>query len=154
MSTARTFTICHGETEWSRTYRQTGITDLDLTQNGTRRIIATGKAVVGKDKLISPEKTAHVYVHLQPCRGEVTLEALLTSKSYCSPRQRARKTLELLNLQLDDNIKLEITNNLQEWDCGDYEGLTVEETKERMKAKGLDKDNEWEIRRDGCEGGE
>lgn len=75
-------------------------------------------------------------------------------KSYCSPRQRARKTLELLNFQLESSVEVEVTENLREWDYGDYEGLTIEKIQDSRKAKGLDKDGNWDMWRDGCEGGE
>lgn len=58
----RCFIIRHGETEWSLNGRHTGITDLPLTSNGEKRIQATGKALVGNDRLIAPKKLVHVYV--------------------------------------------------------------------------------------------
>ena len=60
MIAPRTFTIRHGETEWSKASRLTGMTDLALTKNGEKRIKATGKAFVGNSKLISPNRIAHV----------------------------------------------------------------------------------------------
>lgn len=77
MTTPRVFIIRHGETEWSLNGRHTGTSDIPLTANGERRIRATGGALVGPDRLIVPRNLAHVYV---------------------SPRRRARRTLELLNL--------------------------------------------------------
>lgn len=58
----RCFIIRHGETEWSLNGRHTGITDLALTPNGEKRVKATGKALVGNDRLIAPRKLVHVYV--------------------------------------------------------------------------------------------
>jgi broad specificity phosphatase PhoE len=60
--TPRCFIVRHGETEWSLNGRHTGITDLPLTANGEKRIKATGKALVGNDRLIAPKKLVHVYV--------------------------------------------------------------------------------------------
>lgn len=60
MTTPRAFIVRHGETEWSLNGRHTGTTELELTANGEARIRATGKALVGKDRLISPERIAHV----------------------------------------------------------------------------------------------
>lgn len=88
--------------------------------------------------------------------------------------KRARQTLELLNLGVEDRLPWEllvrpamsrpaeeayngnvvIDERLREWDYGDYEGLTVEEVRQQRKTKGLDKDQDWDIMRDGCEGGE
>ncbi|CRK18311.1 hypothetical protein BN1723_002452, partial [Verticillium longisporum] len=75
----RVFIIRHGETEWSLNGRHTGTTDIPLTANGEKRIEATGRALVGRDRLIVPRQLAHIYV---------------------SPRKRAQRTFELLNLGL------------------------------------------------------
>jgi hypothetical protein len=56
----RCFIIRHGETEWSLNGRHTGLTDLPLTANGEKRIQATGKALVGNDRLVVPKKLVHV----------------------------------------------------------------------------------------------
>ncbi|KAF1943162.1 phosphoglycerate mutase family protein [Clathrospora elynae] len=149
MSDPRVFIVRHGETEWSLNGRHTGISDIPLTGNGEKRIRATGKALVGNDRLIVPGNLAHIYV---------------------SPRTRAQRTLELLNLGCRDrypwhdpshpnpteDIKthapIEITEAIREWDYGDYEGRITKEIKEDRKKRGLGAD--WDIWRDGCEGGE
>jgi len=148
MTTPRVFIIRHGETEWSLNGRHTGTTELPLTANGEKRIRATGKALVGDDRLIVPRNLAHIYV---------------------SPRRRAQRTLELLGLGCADpmpwqtdrpyadcdvrtNAKVQITEDIREWDYGDYEGLTSATIRQQRKARGLRED--WDIWRDGCEGGE
>jgi broad specificity phosphatase PhoE len=62
MPTPRVFLIRHGETEWSLSGRHTGTTDIPLTPAGERRIRATGKALVGNDRLIVPSNLAHMFV--------------------------------------------------------------------------------------------
>lgn len=154
MPDPRVFIIRHGETEWSLDGRHTGTSDIPLTSNGEKRIRATGKALVGDDRLIVPSNLAHIYV---------------------SPRTRAQRTLELLDLGCRDrypwaahpkdasteptntldvrtNASIEISDSVREWDYGDYEGITSPEVRALRKERGLSED--WDIWRDGCEGGE
>lgn len=112
-------------------------------------MIATGKALIGPDRLIVPSKLAHIYV---------------------SPRKRAQRTLELLGLGIqgpvpwskehpDDHgrpenatqAQVEVTDAISEWNYGDYEGITSKQIDEQRAAQGLGK---WDIWRDGCPGGE
>jgi broad specificity phosphatase PhoE len=87
---------------------------------------------------------------------------------YVSPRCRAQRTLELLDIgcreklpweerrthddeSIRTNAKVEITNDIREWDYGDYEGVTSAQIKEQRAKEGLPT---WDIWRDGCPGGE
>ncbi|KAM0724154.1 hypothetical protein Q7P37_000035 [Cladosporium fusiforme] len=150
MTTPRVFIIRHGETAWSLNGRHTGTSDIPLTSNGERRIRATGHALVGHDRLIVPRNLAHVYV---------------------SPRSRAKRTVELLNLgcrgglpwdggeggggdhrpeaEVKCEAHVEVTENVREWDYGDYEGVTSKEIREQRRESGAP---EWDIWRDGCPG--
>jgi len=148
MTTPRVFIIRHGETEWSLNGRHTGTSDIPLTANGEKRIRATGHALVGDDRLIVPKNLAHIYV---------------------SPRHRAQRTLELLNLGCKDPMpwkhsppemdnenrhteaKVQVTEDIREWDYGDYEGLTSKHIQEEREKNGQES---WDIWRDGCPGGE
>jgi probable phosphoglycerate mutase len=60
MTTPRVFLVRHGETEWSLNGRHTGRTDIPLTANGEKRVKATGRALVGDDRLIVPKQLAHM----------------------------------------------------------------------------------------------
>ncbi|KAH7309095.1 histidine phosphatase superfamily [Stachybotrys elegans] len=148
MATPRVFIVRHGETEWSLNGRHTGSTDIPLTANGEKRIRATGKALVGDDRLIVPRQLAHIYV---------------------SPRKRAQRTFELLNLGVDCKLpwhphgdeateglpcaaNVEVTEDIREWDYGDYEGITSPEIRKLRAEQGLQ--GTWDIWRDGCPGGE
>lgn len=46
---------------------------------------------------------------------------------------------------------VEITEDIREWDYGDYEGITSKQIKEDRKRDGLPP---WDIWTDGCPGGE
>ncbi|KAI4092840.1 MAG: hypothetical protein LQ344_003205 [Seirophora lacunosa] len=148
MATPRVFIVRHGETEWSLNGRHTGTTELPLTADGEKRIRATGQALVGDDRLIVPSQLAHIYV---------------------SPRKRAQRTLELLNLGCRDKLpwqeqqqpgkehhvrteaKVQVTDDIREWDYGDYEGLRSATIIEQRNQSGQ---GPWDIWRDGCPGGE
>ena len=48
-----------------------------------------------------------------------------------------------------------VTEEIREWDYGEYEGMKAGEVRELRKRKGLDgQGREWSVWRDGCEGGE
>ncbi|ELR06968.1 hypothetical protein VC83_00007 [Pseudogymnoascus destructans] len=146
MTTPRVFVVRHGETEWSLNGRHTGTTELPLTANGEKRVKATGHALIGNDRLIVPGSLLHVYV---------------------SPRHRAQRTLELLDIGWAEKLPwaekpdpdgrvrcdalVEITEDIREWDYGDYEGVTSAEIMKQREEAGLPK---WDIWRDGCPGGE
>lgn len=66
MPDPRVFIIRHGETEWSLDGRHTGTSDIPLTSNGEKRVRATGKALVGDDRLIVPGNLAHMYAAPPP----------------------------------------------------------------------------------------
>jgi probable phosphoglycerate mutase len=59
-----------------------------------------------------------------------------------SPLLRARETCELAGL----GDQMELCDDLEEWDYGEYEGLTTPQIHER--------DPDWVLWRDGCPGGE
>ncbi|KAK9442395.1 phosphoglycerate mutase family protein [Metarhizium brunneum] len=148
MSTPRLFLVRHGETEWSLSGKHTGRTDIPLTASGEKRVRATGKALVGPDRLIVPRKLVHIYV---------------------SPRRRAQRTFELINLGISGDLpwkahgegaekglecgaKIEVTEDVREWDYGDYEGITSPEIRKIRAQQGIQ--GTWDIWRDGCPGGE
>ena len=83
-----------------------------------------------------------------------------------SPRSRARRTLELLDIGCRDKLpwqdthtpcdirteaKVQVTQDIREWDYGDYEGLTSGQIKGQREKAG---EKVWDIWRDGCPGGE
>lgn len=129
-----------GETEWTKNGRYTGISELDLTPNGVKQVTGTATHLVGPGKLMDPARLVHVWV---------------------SPRKRTQQTYNLLfgtsgagdNAAIDAG-KVIITEDIAEWNYGDYEGLRVNEIRLSRKERKLDQEEEWNIWRDGCEGGE
>ena len=95
--------------------------------------------------------------------------------SYTSPRLRARQTIECLSLgNIGDNLpwvrtipsteemlphqgasssaSVHMSDDLQEWNYGDYEGLDIAQVRSKRRARG--QSEAWNIWQDGCEGGE
>lgn len=50
--------------------------------------------------------------------------------------------------------KVTITEDIAEWDYGDYEGLVPKDIRKKWKEQALDKEKPWDIWVDGCAGGE
>lgn len=91
--------------------------------------------LVGPGKLVDPSKIAHIF---------------------CSPRQRAVVTMDLLlgdeqKAALEKAGNITLTEDIAEWDYGDYEGVKPHEITELRKEQGLEK---WNIWVDGCPNGE
>ncbi len=88
----------HGETEWSRSGRHTGRTDIPLTDRG----VAGAKAVAPLlSRMLAGRNVAAVFA---------------------SPAQRAQRTAELAGLTVTKTDP-----DLWEWDYGGYEGITTAE---------------------------
>lgn len=108
------YLVRHGETAWSLSGRHTGSTDIPLTAHG--------------------EDQAR---RLAPYLGTIAFTHVLSS-----PRQRARRTCELLELRQP----CEINQDLAEWDYGAYEG---------QRSADIRKDRpNWDLWKDGCPDGE
>jgi broad specificity phosphatase PhoE len=103
----------HAETEWSRTGKHTGRTDIPLTDKG-REVASSLRA---------------------------RLEGHAFALVLCSPLSRARETAQLAGLEPSA-----LSDDLLEWDYGEYEGLTTPEIREQRPG--------WYLWRDGVPGGE
>lgn len=86
--------VRHGETEWSASGQHTGVTDIPLTPAGEQQVS-----------------------RLRPLLDGHRFGLVLTS-----PKQRARRTAELVGLP-----DPELDPDLAEWDYGGYEGRTTDE---------------------------
>lgn len=127
-----------GETEWTKSGRWTGKTEIRLTEHGEEQVLASGRLLVGPGKLVDPSKLAHVFI---------------------SPRVRAKQTFELAfnesdRSALEKDGKASVTDRLAEWDYGLYEGMMTKEIRALRKDHGLDQDATFDVFRDGCEEGE
>ncbi|WP_424189317.1 histidine phosphatase family protein [Actinokineospora sp. G85] len=116
MSGTTVYLLRHGQTEWSESGQHTGRTDIPLTEAGEARARRAGAVLRG---LIGDSPVRVV----------------------ASPRQRAGRTAELAGLTVD-----ETTEDLGEWDYGDYEGLTTPEIRETVPG--------WTVWTHPCPGGE
>jgi probable phosphoglycerate mutase len=91
---------------------------------------------VGPGKMIDPTAIAHIWI---------------------SPRKRALQTFDtLFGSEIFSVPKdlVTVTEDIAEWDYGEYEGLKVGEIRQRRNEAGLDTEKPWDIWRDGCPGGE
>jgi broad specificity phosphatase PhoE len=96
--------VRHGQTEWSRTGRHTGRTDVALTPEGAAAAAA-----------------------LAPMLARRQIAAVFTS-----PATRARRTAELAGLDGGDGrYPVKTDPDLWEWDYGGYEGMTTVQIHER-----------------------
>ncbi len=105
--------VRHGETEWSKSGQHTGRTDLPLTTEGERSALA-----------------------LRPALENTPFDLVLSS-----PRQRARRTAELLGF-----TDVVVWDDLVEWDYGEYEGRTRADIQRERPG--------WSVWTDGSPGGE
>jgi probable phosphoglycerate mutase len=108
------YLIRHGETPWSLSGQHTGRTDIPLTSQGEQDVRTLAEA----------------------------LRRVKFSRSFTSPRQRARQTCELVGL----DAVAEIEPDLVEWDYGDYEGQRSVDIRKHQP--------DWSLFRDGCPHGE
>jgi sedoheptulose-bisphosphatase len=53
-----------------------------------------------------------------------------------------------------DGDRVRIDEGVREWEYGLYEGLKTKAIRDQRKSRGLDREKEWDIWRDGCEEGE
>ena len=111
--------VRHGETTWSASGQHTSHTDLPLTEAG----VAAGEAVRRR------------FAGRFPGAGP----ALVLS----SPRRRAYDTAVLAGFPAD---RIEVTDDLREWEYGEYEGLTTARIRENRP--------DWSLWRDSAPGGE
>lgn len=109
--------VRHGETEWSRDGKHTSTTDLDLTEEG----VETARGLAGR---------------LADSVGAEGFDLVLSS-----PRLRAVRTAELAGF-----ADVETTDDLAEWDYGDYEGLSTPVIRETVP--------DWTVWSHPCPGGE
>lgn len=106
----------HGDTEWTEEERHTGRRDVPLSEAGRQQARAAGARLQTAGITV-----AHVLV---------------------SPQRRARETCELAGY----GAQATQHQDLVEWDYGELEGLTDEQTLERAPG--------WDLFRDGAPGGE
>jgi broad specificity phosphatase PhoE len=111
------YLLRHGQTDWSASEQHTGRTDVPLNTEGERQAREAGRLLRG-------------------LRGSARPAMVLSSQ-----RSRALRTAELAGLTVD-----EVTEDLAEWDYGEYEGFTTAQIRERVPG--------WTVWTHPCPGGE
>jgi broad specificity phosphatase PhoE len=112
--------VRHGATEWSVSGQHTGLTDIELTIDGRDQAARAGQA-------------------LRILMGD----AMDTTPVFSSPLQRARHTATIV---FGHERTISISEDLVEFNYGDFEGLTTPEIRAGH--------SNWDLWRDGCPGGE
>jgi broad specificity phosphatase PhoE len=110
--------------------------DIYIARHGATEWSKSGQHTSRTDLPLLPEGEEQAAV-LREKLGGVDFALVL-----CSPLRRARETCELAGY----GDVAEITQDLMEWDYGEYEGLTTHEIRETTPS--------WWLWRDGCPGGE
>ena len=120
--------IRHGITEWSKSHRHTGRTDLPLLEEGVAEARAFGTQLVGRgpDAVIDLENLYAIE------RSPRTRCAQTTDAVFGSEAERARRHMPAVT----------INDELREWDYGAYEGVTTHAIRETRPG--------WDVFRDGC----
>lgn len=150
-----------GETEWTISGRQTGVSDIPLTAAGERQVISTGSLLVGPGKLLDPKWVRRVWVSPRQ-RAVRTFQLLFGGTPYIHGSERegggdGRKEVAGVREGIfgGGEGSVVMTEDIQEWDYGEYEGMKAAEVRDLRKQRGLEIEGlKWSVWRDGCEGGE
>ena len=117
-----------------------------MTDAGKRQVTASARVLVGAGKLIEPTKLARVFISPR-LRAQQTFDLMFPDSSTIEESSLRRI------IDRETRAEAEVTEDLAEWDYGDYEGLITKEIRALREEKGLD-GKKWDHFRDGCEGGE
>ena len=101
--TGQVVLVRHGQTEWARDGRHTGLTDVELTDTGRQQARDVGALLAD------------------------LLDGDPPALALTSPLARARRTAELAGLDAQTEPRL------VEWDYGGYEGLTILQIREQTR---------------------
>jgi Fructose-2,6-bisphosphatase len=99
----RIFLVRHGETDWNRTYRYQGTSDIALNETGLE----------------------------QARRTALRLSSVVPDRIWASPLVRARRTAELIAERSRADVPVELDPDLVEVSFGKWEGLSTAEVAER-----------------------
>ncbi|EYE95064.1 phosphoglycerate mutase family protein [Aspergillus ruber CBS 135680] len=150
---ARVFLIRHGETSWSVGGKHASFTDVPMSREGERQVEETRDCYIGRNKLIDPENVVRIYVCPQQ-RTKRTVEILelgVQSQQNFLDRDDQSKTVSPLtgSQGASSEPMIQATSWLNEWNYGEYEGLSLAEISARRPQS-----PDWVIWKDGCPGGE
>ncbi|BCR92737.1 phosphoglycerate mutase family protein [Aspergillus chevalieri] len=142
---ARVFLIRHGDTAWSVGGKHASFTDVPMSREGEGQVEETRDCYIGRHKLIDPENVQ---------RTKRTVEILrlgVQSQQSFLDRDDQKKTVSPLTGSQGASSEplIQATSWLNEWNYGEYEGLSLAEITARRP-----ENSEWVIWRDGCPGGE